>query len=176
MRFTESLELTETKLKRIAALSAAKPEMVFTHVVHHFNEEALRACFHELDGKKAKGNDGIDKARYGENLEENLRNLVERMKQMAYRPGSVRQVLIPKEGKPGATRPLGISNFEDKIVQKMMQKVLESIYEPLFYPDSYGFRPERSCHDAIKALHGYLSTHEVETVIDDFFAFKENGG
>lgn len=166
MRFTENPELTETKLKRIAALSAAKPEMVFSHVIHHFNKESLRACFHELDGKKAKGNDGIDKASYGENLEENLQNLVDRMKRMAYTPGSVRQVLIPKEGKPGATRPLGISNFEDKIVQKMMQKLLESIYEPLFYADSYGFRPKRSCHDAIKALHQYLSTHAIETVID----------
>ncbi len=85
---------------------------------------------------------------------------------MAYTPGPVRQVLIPKEGKPGATRPLGISNFEDKIVQRMMHKVLESIYEPLFHENSYGFRPGRSCHDAVKALHAHLSTHEVETVID----------
>ena len=125
MGFSENLELTTTKLKRIAALSAAKPNMVFTHVMHHFNEESLRACFHELDGKKAKGIDGIDKARYGENLTENIRNLVERMKRMAYIPGVVRQVLIPKEGKPGATRPLGISNFEDKIVQKWVTFVHE---------------------------------------------------
>ena len=88
------------------------------------------------------------------------------MRRMAYIPGSVRQVLIPKEGKPGATRPLGISNFEDKIVQRMMHKVLESIYEPLFHENSYGFRPGRSCHDAMKALHAHLDTHEVETVID----------
>ena len=91
---------------------------------------------------------------------------MERMKRMGYIPGPVRQVMIPKEGKSGATRPLGISNFEDKIVQKMMQKVLESIYEPLFHENSYGFRPGRSCHDAIKALHAHLSDHEVETVID----------
>jgi len=85
---------------------------------------------------------------------------------MAYIPGPVREVLIPKDGKQGATRSLGISNFEDKIVQKMMHKVLESIYEPLFYENSYGFRPGKSCHDAIKALHAHLSTHDVETVID----------
>lgn len=166
MRFSENLDLTETKLKRIAALSAANPEMVFTNVIHHFNEESLQACFHELDGQKAIGIDGIDKASFGENLSEKLRDLMDRMKRMAYIPGVVRQVLIPKEGKPGALRPLGISNFEDKIVQKMMQKVLESIYEPLFHPNSYGFRPGRSCHDAIGELHAYLSTHEVETVID----------
>jgi len=166
MEFTESSMVTEMKLKRIAALSAANPEMVFTHVIHHFNEDSLRACFHELDGKKAIGSDGIDKAKYGSNLESNLQNLMDRMKRMAYIPGSVRQVLIPKEGKPGATRPLGISNFEDKIIQKMMHKVLESIYEPLFHENSYGFRPGRSCHDAIETLHAHLSTHEVETVID----------
>lgn len=166
MRFTEKLDVTDTKLKRIAALSVANPKMVFTHVIHHFNEESLRACFHELDGQKALGIDGVDKARYGVNLDNNLRELVDRMKWMAYIPGAVRQVQTPKEGKSNATRSLGISNFEDKIVQRMMQIVLESIYEPLFHPDSYGFRPGRSCHDAIKALHAHLSTHEVETVID----------
>jgi retron-type reverse transcriptase len=100
--------------------------------MHHFNVESLAACFHELDGNKAVGIDGITKAPYGEHLDENLQDLVERLKRMAYRPLPVRQALIPQEGKPGATRALGISVLEDKIVQKMMQKVLESIYEPLF--------------------------------------------
>ncbi len=140
--------------------------MVFTHVIHHINEESLRTCFHELDGKKAIGIDGIDKASYEENLDENLRDLMDRLRRMAYIPGVVRQVLIPKDGKPGSTRPLGISNLEDKLVQRMMHKVLESIYEPLFYENSYGFRPGRSCHNAIEALHAHLSTHEVETVLD----------
>lgn len=166
MKFTEIYDLTETKLKRIAALSAAEPNRMFTNVMHLFNEGSLLACFHELDGQKAIGNDGIDKASYGEKLNENLKSLVERMKRMAYIPGAVRQVQIPKEGKPGATRPLGISNFEDKIVQKMMHKVLESIYEPLFHENSYGFRPGRNCHDAIKELYAHLSTHRIETVID----------
>jgi group II intron reverse transcriptase/maturase len=157
---------TEMKLKRIAALSAANPEMVFTHVIHHINEESLRTCFHELDGKKAIGIDGVDKASYGEDLDKNLQDLMDRMRRMAYIPGAVRQVLIPKEGKPGVMRPLGISNLEDKLVQRMMHKVLESIYEPLFHENSYGFRPGRNCHDAIEALHAHLSTHEVETVID----------
>lgn len=166
IELTESSSKTETKLKRIATLSATNPEMKFTHVIHHFNEESLRACFWELDGKKAIGSDGIDKAKYGGNLEENLKNLMERMKRMAYIPGPVREVRIPKEGKPGATRPLGISNFEDKIVQKMMQKVLESIYDPLFLENSYGFRPGRGCVDAIRSLRAHLYANEVEAVID----------
>lgn len=166
MEFTENSITTETKLKRIAALSAANPDMVFTHVMHHINEESLRTCFHELNGRKAIGIDGVDKASYEINLNENLRDLMARMRRMAYIPGPVRQVLIPKDGKPGTTRPLGISNLEDKIVQRMMHKILESIYEPLFHENSYGFRPGRSCHDAIKALHAHLDTHQVETVMD----------
>lgn len=166
MENTEAPVIAETALKRITTLSAGDPEMKFTQLMHHFKKENLLACYQELDGKKAKGNDGIDKIKYGEDLEKNLEDLVESMKRMAYIPGSVRQVLIPKEGKPGATRPLGISNFEDKMVQKMTQKILESIYEPLFYDCSYGFRPEKSCHDAIKDLQNYLHTHETETVID----------
>ena len=85
---------------------------------------------------------------------------------MAYRPGPVREVLIPKDGKPGAKRPLGISNLEDKIVQSMMQKVLESIYEPVFLECSHGFRPGKSCHTAIQALQKYLYENTVQTVID----------
>jgi len=138
----------------------------FDCLMHHFNESSLEECFHQLSANKAVGVDGITKTDYEENLEKNLKALTERMKRMAYRPGAVRRVLIPKEGKPNATRPLGISNFEDKIVQKMMQRILESIYEPIFLNCSYGFRSGRGCHDAIRALHHYLYSHEVQTVID----------
>lgn len=134
--------------------------------MHLFNEDSLRECFNELDGKKAVGTDGIDKEKYRENLDENLRNLVARMKRMAYRPGPVRQVLIPKAGSKTEKRPLGICNFEDKIVQKMMQKVLESIYDPQFLKCSYGFRRGMGCHDAIKDLRDHLFRNEVQTVID----------
>ncbi len=157
---------TDTKLERIAWLSAHEPEKKYDQLMHHFNEGSLAACFHELDGKKAVGIDGIDKACYGENLDDNLKDLVARMRRMAYKPAPVRQVLIPGDGKRGATRPLGIGNFEDKLVQKMMQKVLESIYEPRFLDCSFGFRPGRGCHDAIRALHQHLYRHEVQTVLD----------
>jgi RNA-directed DNA polymerase len=69
--------------------------------MHHFNEASLAACFQGLDGTKAVGSDGTDKARYGARLETNLKDLVARRKRMAYRPAPVRQVRIPKEGKPG---------------------------------------------------------------------------
>ena len=166
MEPSDSKHLTTTKLERIAWLSSKNPTKEFHQLMHHFNEVSLTSCFHELNGRKAVGTDGITKSQYGEGLADNIKALVSKMKRMGYRPGPVREVLIPKEGKPGATRPLGISNFEDKLVQKMMQKVLESIYEPLFLNCVYGFRPNRGCHDAIKALHHYLYHNQVETIID----------
>jgi RNA-directed DNA polymerase len=163
---TETRVTTDTVLRRIAWLSAKDASKRFDHLMHLFNQESLAACFHELDGRKAVGADGVTKAHYGIHLERNLEELVQRMTRMAYRPGPVRQVLIPKAGKPGATRTLGISNLEDKVVQGMMRKVLEAIYEPQFLECSYGFRPGRGPHDAVRAVQHYLYGHEVESVID----------
>ena len=146
---TKSLCHTETKLKRIAVLSGGNPKMEFKWLMPHFNQESLTGCFHELDGRKAVGADRQTKDEYGENLDGNIINLISRMKDMAYIPGPVREVLIPKEN--GKKRPLGISNFEDKIVQLMTAKVLDAIYDPIFHEFSYGFRKGRNCHDAIKA-------------------------
>jgi len=157
---------TETKLQRIAQLSKRDPQMSFINLMCTFNEDSLKECFDKLNKKKAVGVDKVTKDMYARNLDQNIEDLVTRMKKMAYRPGPVRQVHIPKEGKLGSTRPLGISNFEDKIVQKMMQKVLESIYEPSFLDCSYGFRPGRGCHGAIKDLQNHLYYNEVQVVID----------
>jgi group II intron reverse transcriptase/maturase len=157
---------TATKLKRIAWLSAKDTEKTFRCLMHHVNEESLRTIFNKLDGKKAIGIDGIRKEDYAKNLEINLKDLLERMKRMAYRPMPVKEVLIPKDGQPGKFRPLGISVFEDKIVQGVFQQILEAIYDPLFLDCSHGFRPGRSCHTAIKNLRDYLYKNEVETVID----------
>jgi len=166
MRASESQVYTDTALAEIAWLSANNPNQVFHSLMHHFNSESLRCCFDKLNGRKAVGVDRVSKAIYGENISSNLNELITRMKRMSYQPGPVREVLIPKEGKKGATRPLGISNFEDKLIQKRMQEILESIYEPLFLDCSYGFRPGKSCHDAIKDLHQHLFKEEVEVVID----------
>ena len=177
---TENQYNTDTKLRRIAMLSGEDSKKEYTSLMHYFNSESLLGCFHQLDGKKAIGIDGITKDAYGVNLQNNIDDLINRMKRMAYIPNPVKEVLIPKEGgKPGATRPLGISILEDKIVQKMMQKVLEAIYEPTFYGCSYGFRPGRGCHDAIKALQQHLYKNDVEVVIDidlgNFFGTIDHG-
>ena len=156
----------DTKLKRIAWLSSTDQGKVFTCLMHHINLDNLRGNFQRLDPNKAIGIDGISKLEYGENLESNLNRLLEEMKQMAYKPLPVKEVLIPKDGQPGKFRPLGISVLEDKIVQGAFRQILEAIYEPLFLDCSHGFRPKRSCHTAIKDLRAYLYTNPVETIID----------
>ena len=162
----QSHSATNTKLNRIAWLSKQDPGKTYECLMHLYNPESLIDCYNELGKDKAVGIDGVAKTDYGANLYGNIDKLIVKMKDMAYRPGPVREVLIPKEGKPGATRPLGISNLEDKIVQRMTQKILESIYEPLFLESSHGFRPGRSCHTAIQTLLNHLYENDIQTVID----------
>ena len=166
MRTTETQTWVDPKLHRVAWLSKQDSKKEFSCLMHYFNEESLSKCFQIIEGNKAIGLDGINKESYGKDLAANLKRLVDRMKTMSYRPGNIKQVMIPKEGKNNAYRPLGISNFEDKLVQKMMQQVLESIYEPIFLDCSYGFRPGKGCHDAIRELRNHLYKRPISTVID----------
>jgi group II intron reverse transcriptase/maturase len=165
MSTTETQISTETKLKRIAWLSSKDPNKVFGSLIHHFNKESLKVCFTELQAQKARGVDGVSKVQYEKDLDANLEELVGKMKTMSYRMGPVRQVQIPKSDGNGV-RLLGISNFEDKIIQRMTHKILESIYEPLFLNCSYGFRPGRGCHDAVRDLLIHLYQNDVEVIID----------
>jgi group II intron reverse transcriptase/maturase len=132
--------------------------------MHYYTVENLQACFEALDGRKALGVDGVSKAEYGQNLEENLRELHRKLRQMSYRPQAVRRVEIPKED--GTFRPLGISCLEDKIVQEMTRQILEAIYEPVFIETSYGFRPKRSCHHTLRQLNNEVMTKPVNWIAD----------
>jgi len=147
-------------------LSGGNRERTFECVMHHVNYGLLWDNYTRLDPKKAVGIDGVTKQAYGENLENNLHNLLDKMKRMAYIPLPVKEVLIAKEGQPGKFRPLGISVLEDKIVQGAFRQILEAIYEPLFLDCSHGFRPKRGCHTVIKSLRKYLQENPVEIVID----------
>lgn len=140
-----------TKLERIGELSAANKDLVFNNLGHLINIELLRATYIRLDAKKAVGIDGVTKEKYGENLEENLKKLLLRIRKGTYRPKPAKLIEIPKDD--GSLRPLAISCFEDKLVQHVANKILSKIYEPLFLTCSYGFRPGQSAHDALRALN-----------------------
>lgn len=131
----KSLNIVETKLARIAQISRKKPKEVFTSVYHLLNEEMLMMCHKELNGNKATGIDGITKAEYEENLEDNIKRLVKELQNMSYVPSPAKRVYIPKAN--GKTRGLAIANYEDKIVQLGMKKIIEAIYEPKFLECMY---------------------------------------
>lgn len=165
-------ESVETKLQRIAEKASSDPTCQFTSLFHLMNVELLRGCFEGLRNNAASGIDGITKEQYAIQLEENLRQLVDRLHRMAYIPQPVVRVNIPKPGSD-KLRPLGIPALEDKIVQAGLSKILQAIYEQDFIEDSYGFRPKRGCHDALRALSQSVedqpTNHLVEADIKGFF-------
>jgi group II intron reverse transcriptase/maturase len=126
-----------------------------------------------LSKGKAAGIDGVTLEEYGANLDSNMENLVQRMKSQAYKPQPVRRTYIPKAD--GKLRPLGIPSLEDKIVQKGMARILESIYENEFLDSSYGFRPSKNCHQALKKLNDIIYKQPVNHIIDaDIKGFFDN--
>lgn len=135
------------------------------NLASYINKDTLRAIHKTMDKTKASGIDGVTKERYEQNLEENLENLVKRMKNGSYRPSPTRRVYIPKETK-GKMRPLGISCYEDKLVENAIAQILEQIYEPKFYHESFGFRPNRSCHQAVSEIIEMVQYRKTNYVVE----------
>ena len=161
-----------TKLRRIAEKARKEPSFKFSSLYHLMNEELLRECYGRLRKDAAAGIDNMTKAEYAEHLDANLLNLTDRLHRMAYRPQPVRRKYIPKPGS-AKQRPLGIPCFEDKLVQAGLVRILEAVFEQDFIDDSYGFRPGRSCHGALRTLsvtvEGKPVNHIVEADIKGFF-------
>jgi hypothetical protein len=117
-----------TDLTRIGQKARKEPNLVFTSLYHHVVDvDNLRACYGTLKPNKATGVDGVTKQQYGKDLVQNLQNLSQRLKDMKYRPQPKRRSYVPKPGSAKG-RPLGISSFEDKLVESAVKQVLEPIY------------------------------------------------
>ncbi|WP_241657772.1 reverse transcriptase domain-containing protein [Anaerobacillus alkaliphilus] len=163
----------ETKLIRIAELAKEDPQLKFTSLAHLLDHEFLKSCHQELPSNKATGTNGTTKEDYSEKVDENLTDLITRMKTKSYQPVPVRRTYIPKE--KNKKRPLGIPEHEDKIVQKGMAKILNTIYESDFLDCSFGFRPSRNCHDALKILNVYIEERKISYIVDvDIKGFFDN--
>jgi len=153
-----------TKLGLISKRAREDKGMTFNNLMHLVNEGNLKECFARLKKGKAPGVDKLKLEDYGEKLEENLRDLVYRMKRMSYRPQPVRRVYIPKS--LGKLRPLGIPTVEDKLVQMAFARIMEAIWEEDFVSVSFGFRPGLGCHRALARLDQVLMRQPVGYVID----------
>ena len=163
MTDTKMSDNISPKLLEVAE-RAKQPDARFYALAYLIDENALQRAFKRLRNNAAVGVDGITKQEYGENLADNLRDLHGRMKAGKYRHQPLKRVHIPKGN--GKTRPIGISATEDKIVQNALREVLEIVYEPILYDCSYGFRPGRSAHDAVRFLNNEAGKGKISWVLE----------
>lgn len=142
-------------------------------LMQYVNSKTLKESYLHQPKHKAVGVDEVTKEEYGEKLAENIDALLKRMKQFSYRPCPVRRAYIPKGN--GKMRGLGVPSFEDKMVQGALKEILEAIYEPKFKEFSFGFRPGKSCHDAIQRVNKHIMADKVSYIVDaDIKGFFDN--
>jgi group II intron reverse transcriptase/maturase len=152
------------KLLEVAKRARLDPKYRFLSLAYLLDEQALERSFKRIRKDAAKGVDGVTKEQYGVELGARLRDLHQRLKAGRYRHQPIRRVLIPKGA--GKTRPIGVSTIEDKVVQGAVREVLEAIYEQDFRKCSYGFRPGRSAHDALRAVNKMSFTGNIAWILE----------
>lgn len=152
-------------LDRVRQVARRDKKLRFTTLWHHvYDAGRLREAYLSMNRRGASGVDRVTWQGYGEGLEERLEDLSSRLKRGAYRARPVRRTYVPKDD--GRQRAIGIPALEDKIVQRATVQVLNAVYEEDFLGFSYGFRPGRSQHNALDALHEGICGRKVNWVLD----------
>ncbi len=154
----------QTFLWAIAEKASKNKHHRFGGLYRWLNEGILWHCFYQLRKEAASGVDEVTFQEYEKNLEANLVDLVGRLKRKSYRARLVRRKYIPKGN--GKRRPLGIPVLEDKLLQLAVAQILIAIYERDFLPCSYGYRPKRGAHDAIRELTDALYRGRFQFVVE----------
>jgi len=167
-----------TKQERIATLAKEDPQRALYSLNHYLDFGWLREAWVRTRKSGAAGVDGVHSSEYEVGLYGRLESLLQRAKDGTYRAPPVRRTYIPKGTGP-ETRPIGIPTFEDKVLQRAVVMLLEPIYEQVFHSGSYGYRPQRSAHQALDALRGWLNQRGggwvLEVDIQEFFDSLDHG-
>ena len=161
---TSSSPTISTQLQRIAEQAKTYPAMVFTTLAHRMDVDFLREAYHRTRKDSAPGVDGVTADEYAEHLEENLRDLHERLRSGRYQAPPVKRRWLAKAD--GSQRPIGLPTFEDKIVQRAVAMLLGAIYEEDFYEFSPGFRPGHSAHQALSELREQCREQRINWIVD----------
>jgi group II intron reverse transcriptase/maturase len=173
MANASTLENMSPQLVKVVERAQQEPEGRFHSLAHLMDVPALERAYCRMRKDAAVGVDGVTKEQYGQDLEQNLQDLHARMKAKRYRHQPIRRVYIPKD--QGKKRPIGVSAFEDKLVQDVVREVLEAIYEQDFLDCSHGFRPKRSAHDAVRVLDRIVYRGEVSWILEaDIVSFFDS--
>jgi RNA-directed DNA polymerase len=160
-------------LLKVAERARKYPEARFNSLAHLIDEEALKRSLSRIRKDAAAGVDGVTKEQYEQDAETKLKGLHERMKTGRYRHQPIRRVYIGKD--TGKRRPIGVASLEDKIVQGALREVLQAMYEQDFLSCSYGFRPQRSAHDALRAVDRMAYREGIEWILEaDISAFFDS--
>lgn len=161
---TQSRDSSRSALQRVNDVAKRDKRARFTALLHHVNVQSLERAFRRLKRNASAGVDGETVDTYEQDLQRKLQDLCERVHTGRYRALPVRRAYIPKSD--GGQRPLGVPALEDKILQGAVAEILSAVYEADFLGFSYGFRPSRSPHLALQALHTALMTQKVNWVLD----------
>jgi RNA-directed DNA polymerase len=147
--------------RKLHAQSRQHPDYVFEKLWGLVTDPRnLRIAFARVHRNRGRRTAGIDRVTVRQVLRSGvgpfLQQVREDLRAGVFRPSPVRRVLIPKAGKPGQHRPLGIPTVKDRVVQAAVKNIMEPIFEADFYPTSYGFRPAKSVHGAIAHLKALM--------------------
>ena len=174
MRDTQRSELISTQLRQIAEQAIEHPDRVFTSLIHRLDVDFLREAYHRLRKDGAPGLSGVTVKDYGRELEANLIDLHKRLKEQRYVAPPIKRVWIDKEGGK-KKRPIGLSEIEDKLVQKAVSMLMGAVYEQDFHPFSYGFREERNAHQALGEIREQCMKYGIRWIYDaDIVGFFDN--
>jgi group II intron reverse transcriptase/maturase len=153
-----------TKLVKVAEKAESDHRLRFTSLAHLLTPEMLLETWDAMNKRGAAGVDKETTRQYEHNLEERIYDLHVRLRNGRYTAPPVRRVEIPKGD--GKVRKLGIPTVEDRLLQAAVARILNAIYEPLFLNCSYGYRPKKSAHDALKQLRSHLIAGNVMQIFE----------
>jgi len=170
---TQSMENLVSGLERLGKVAKNDKHLKFNNLMHHITPALLLEAFNKLNRQAARGVDNLSWQDYAKECEQRLTILHEQLQSGKYKLKPVKRQWLPKSN--GEQRPIGITSLEDKIVQQALVRVLEPIYEADFLGFSYGFRPNRSQHQALDAVYIMVSFKKVSWVLDaDLKGFFDN--
>lgn len=158
---SENVSTLKEQIAKLAQTTRGKTIMSLNHFI---TDEWMLAAWQQTRKDGAVGVDGVTAKEYESNLIENLASLKARIKNGTYRAPAVRRTYIPKSD--GSLRPLGIPSLEDKIAQRCIAMVLECVFEQDFLDCSFGFRPGKSAHQALKALRDQMMDYRATWLAD----------
>ena len=155
-----------TQLDQIAKKAKLDRKVRFTSLAHLLTPAFLKETWGMLNHKAASGVDGESIEQFASEMEERVEEICEQLKAGTYRAPPVRRVEIPKGPGKSGTRPLGIPTVADRLLQRAVARILEAVFEADFLDCSFGFRPGRSPHHALRALRSQIVAKKVSHVFE----------